>query len=395
MTNSKGDDDVLSKCKRPLPLYEQIIVNLMNEIHMGAFSYDRPFVTESALTARYGVSRITVRRALSELERRGILYRKRGAGSFVSREMYNKSEFPDEILRAERDGSSHFAFIVPFNVSRTGMTEAYQAACEYFRERGCRASIYVAEEEGATRGHAILSRLTQSDVAGVAYYPYTDNINLALLNYLMFSGKSVVLMDLPSPCRHVASVTSDNLNGVRSLMDHLLSLGHRRIAFLSSIDPPVRATLCDRFSGYLLSLTQAGIAPDPALVHVDMTDENRVLPASDARSMAAVLRFFMARGVTAVVCEHDMMAHRVLETCRELGISVPGELSVAGFDDNEWATIMPGKRLTTVAQDQTAIGRAVARLLCEGMAEPLAERTPLVIPTSLVVGNTTGKPKQC
>ena len=107
-----------------------------------------------------------------------------------------------------------------------------------------------------------------------------------------------------------------------------------------------------------------------------------------------MLKSFLAQGITAVACGYDELAHRVLEACRDMNIAVPGELSVAGFDDSEWATIMPGKRLTTVSQDMPAIGRAVAPALCECMGDALAEREPVVVPTALVVGNTTGKPRE-
>lgn len=367
--------------------------DLMQEIHSGAFFYDRPFATENSLMTRYGVSRITARRALSELEKHGILYRKRGSGSFVSRDMYEKSDLKPDSAPLPRGGKGQFAFVLPFNVCRTGLTDAFKAASEYLNERGWDAAIYISDEHGEDQGRAILSRLTKTGVAGVAYYPGSSNIHLEMLNHLMLSGKPAVVMDIPSPCRHVASVSSDNFGGMLALMRHLTGLGHRRIAFLAGIDPPLRATLLDRFSAYMLGLKVDGVVHEP-LVYVDMTPASLALPPADNRSLPAVLKSFLAQGITAVVCGNDELAHRVLEACRDMDLAVPGELSVAGFDDSEWATIMPGKRLTTVAQDMPAIGRAVARALCECMGDALAEREPVVVPTALVIGNTTGKPRE-
>ena len=372
-------------------LYEQIVDTIMAQIHSGSFSFDRPICTEAELIERFGVSRITVRRALSELENRGVLYRKRGVGSFVSPGIYQESgEGSEKSASAAPSSGGFFAFVLPFNISRTGLTGAFQAATAWLNDRGCMTSIYISEDSGDNRGRYILKRLAQMNVAGVAYYPYTSNIHLEIVDELMMSGKPVVLMDLPGHCAHLASVTSDNLNGSRALMAHLVSLGHRRIAFLSGVAPADRETLRDRYSGYLLGLTEAGVSPDPALIRVDMTQNNRALPADDPQSLAAALSGFRAAGATAVVCEHDEMAYYAIMACRELGLRVPEDISVCGFDNNEWAAMIPDRRITTVAQDWPAIGRAVAELLYAGVSRPVSQHTPTIVPTSLVIGSTTG-----
>ena len=80
--------------------YQQIIDAMMEQIRSGSFSYEKPICTENELMEHYGVSRITVRRALAEL---GILYRKRGVGSFVCQDIYQKTissrRLPPPLLR--------------------------------------------------------------------------------------------------------------------------------------------------------------------------------------------------------------------------------------------------------------------------------------------------------
>ncbi|MBR0462858.1 MAG: GntR family transcriptional regulator [Clostridia bacterium] len=371
-------------------LYRQIVDAIMEQIRSGSFSFDEPICTEAELINRFNVSRITVRRALGELESRGILYRKRGVGSFVSSTVYQDEVARGNVTTSTPSSGSFFAFVLPFNISRTGLTSAFHAATEWLNERGCMTSIYISEDSGDNRGRNILRRLAQMNVTGVAYYPYTANIHLEIVDELMMSGKPVVLMDLPGHCAHLASVTSDNLSGSRELMRHLLSLGHRRIAFLSGIPPEGRETLRDRYSGYLLSLTEAGVRPDPALIRFDMNQDNRILPANDPRSLVSALKQFHASGATAVICEHDEIAHHVVMACRDMNLRVPEDMSVCGFDNNEWAAMIPGKRVTTVAQDWAAIGRTVAELLYRGVMNPLTQHQPTVVPTSLVVGDTTG-----
>ena len=371
-------------------LYKQIIEAVMDQIRSGSFSYDKPICTEAELTERYGVSRITVRRALAELENRGILYRKRGVGSFVRKDIYQLSDFSPPEKGDAGNTSKLFAFVLPFNISRTGLTGTYQAASFYLAEHGCMTSVYISESTGENRARHILDRLAGMNIAGVAYYPYTSNIHLPLIHQLLFAGKPVVLMDLPSPCTHLASVSSDNFHGSLELMKHLLSLGHRRIAFLSGVSPQDRVTVSDRLSGYLISLTEAGIPIDTGLICTSMAEEARSLPEENPASLIAVLKAFHLKGVTAVVTEHDGIAYQVLRACEQIGMKVPEELSVCGFDRSEWVSMQSGKVITTVAQDYPAIGRAVGELLYTGLSRPLTAHSPVIIPTRLIPGNTTG-----
>ena len=376
--------------KKNRPLYEMIIDAVMDEIKAGAFSYDQPICTEAELMERFQVSRITARRALSEMESKGILYRKRGAGSFVSRDIYQKNALAAQAPGPAAAQSPLFAFVLPFNISRTGLTQTYQAASAYLAERGCMTSIFISEDMGENRARFILSRLAQMNVAGVAYYPYTSHIHQEAVDRLMMDGKPVVLMDIPSPCRHLASVSSDNLHGSLELMEHLLQLGHRRIAFLTGVGPEARATISDRYSGYLLALTSHGIHPDSELVCMDMDAERRALPAQDPRSLSAVLERFRSLGATAVVCEHDGFAYEVIGRCGELGIRVPADISICGFDRSEWVDLNRSLVITTAAQDYARIGRAVGEALYEGLESPMTIHEPIVIPMSLSTGTTTG-----
>lgn len=370
-------------------LYEQIIDAIMAQIHAGAFSYEEPICTEAELMARYSVSRITVRHALTQLESHGILIRKRGVGSFVNPDVYQNQSASAQAAARPRAGRV-FAFVVPFDIARTGLTGAFQEATNALNARDCFTSIYISGESGDNRGRCILQRLARMDIAGIAYYPYTNNIHLETLNELMFNGKPVVLMDLPSHYAHLPSVTSDNLGGERALIRHLIGLGHRRIAFLTGIPVTARETLGERYSGYLLALADAGIRPDPALVYTGMSRAARALPPGDAGSLASVIEGFRRAGATAIVCEHDEMAYYVLQCCREMGVRVPEDLSVCGFDDNEWAVMIPERHTTTVAQDWPEIGRQVAELLYAGLENPLSVHSPVVVPTRLVPGNTSG-----
>lgn len=375
---------------KPKPLYQNVMDDILTAIDSGGFSFDKPICTESGLMDKYGYSRITVRRALDELENMGVLYRKRGVGSFVSRDSYLSSK-EDSVSVAGK----LFAFIWPFNISRTSLALTFQSANDYLLAHGCFGSVFITEDEGEKKSSMVLSRLAHTDVAGIAYYPLKNDIHIDLLNPFVFKNRPVVIMDMPSGCSYLPSVTSDNAGGSLKLMEHLTMLGHRKIAYISGIGAMQRATVGDRIAGYLAGHSRAGLPITPDFIHTDVTADKWTAPLSEPDSMRALLEHLVSCGVTAVLAENDALAYHIIVACRDLGIDVPGRLSVCGFDDSEWAALLehsePSAHLTTVRQDQAAMGRAVAELLYKGLNEPIGIHKPVVVPTTLITGDTTAK----
>lgn len=375
----------LETSEKPRPLYQVVIDDILESIERGAFSFDRPICTENRLMEQYGVSRITARRAMGDLEARGVLYRKRGVGSFVSRDMIRKKA-------QDVSASRLFAFIFPFDLSRSGLSAAFQAANRALLQSGYAASIYITEEEAKARGRTFLGELADLDIAGVAYYPKTADIHLDLLNRLLFHGKSVVLIDLPSPSRYISSVSSDNFDGGTQLMEHLLGQGHRRIGYVSGLPPLARKSLGDRFDAYVLAMARAGLPLDDRWIITNLTEAFRRSPDEDGMlptQMHATARTLVSHGVTAVLCEHDQLAYELAIACRELRVNVPEKLSICGFDNSEWASMLPGG-ITTVRQNMEEVGRHTAALLLESLQAPLTQARQVVVPTSLIIGGTTG-----
>ena len=378
------------------PLYQAVVDELMEQIRAGAFSFDEPLCTEARLMEKHGISRITARRALDELESKGLIYRKRGIGCFVSRTAYeNMNETATGELTAEPQ-SKLYAFVFPFELSRTGLSDAFTAANQYLMENGCFAAIYITKNEVESRGRTVLTKLLNMNVAGVAYYPSTGSYHLSFLDKLLFQRKSVVVLDVESHCPYISSVTSDNLGGSLLLMEHLTKLGHRRIAYVSGVLPEMRSTVCDRYAGYLLGHEKAGLTINPEFITTDLPDHIRS-PQQSAAMLRELLDGYMQAGVTAILAENDAVAHNILTICREMGIRVPEDMSVCGFDGNEWAHALEHAEqpltITTIEQDQAAMGREAARLLLENTGRPIHVANNVRLPVKLVVGTSTAAPR--
>jgi DNA-binding LacI/PurR family transcriptional regulator len=196
---------------------------------------------------------------------------------------------------------------------------------------------------------------------------------------LRATGFPCVLVDAPHPS--LPNIAIDDVEGGAMATRHLIELGHRRIAFIGDTPSEFRFEWSrDRTLGYERALAQAGIEIRPDAIR-EGTQHLNV-----ARSIALELLRGPERP-TAIFAASDTQALGVLEAAQSLGIRVPEELSVVGFDDVEAASHLG---LTTVRQPLFESGRRGAELLLRALAgHPLPVRSER-LPLELVVRRTTG-----
>jgi len=155
------------------------------------------------------------------------------------------------------------------------------------------------------------------------------------------------------------SVSVDDYAGARLAMQHLLKLGHRRIGYIGVTNRPRSNE--QRLAGYRDSLEEAGVRPDPDWVCLSsenlLGDLKGDLKAG--RCLAQSVRQIQA---TALFCYCDTVAVGAIMAFRSLGLHVPGDLSVIGFDDNELCEIVDPP-LTTIGQPKREMGQAAVRML--------------------------------
>ncbi len=173
----------------------------------------------------------------------------------------------------------------------------------------------------------------------------------------------------------------DNPGGVAAMIAALVALGHRRIAFLAG--PRTLYVARDRLAGYRAGLTQAGLELDERLViHTGFSREGGALGIDTLMAGGAAF--------TAVACANDLLALGALDRLRGLGVDVPGEVSVAGFDDIAVAS-MTAPGLSTVHLPLRELGRLgflhVDRMLAG--AEPWHE----TLPTDVILRESTAVPR--
>ena len=179
------------------------------------------------------------------------------------------------------------------------------------------------------------------------------------------------------------TVKVDSVLGGRLATEHLLALGHRRIAIIHG--PVVRSTGAERLQGYLAALAAAGIRADPALMREGnfKQDSGRAL----ARELLNV-----APLPTALFCTNNLMTVGALQTLQEQGVRIPADLSLVGYDDMEWWTLTHPP-LTTVGQPVYDLGREAMRLLLAQIGAP-GRRRPrrVVLKPELILRDSCGPP---
>ncbi len=215
------------------------------------------------------------------------------------------------------------------------------------------------------------------DVAMDAAIAYSCDPNAASVQWLRRRGVPVVGVDMN--WAGGARVTVDDRGGTRRAAAHLVGLGHTRIAVLTprvagGSEPRV---LAERMGGWFEGLN--GVKP--VVSFVDVFGDNR----------PNVVDLLQRHRPTAVLCISDLIAADVLGAAADLGLRVPTDLSVVGFDDHPVAA---GLGLTTVAQDVDAKGRAAAQLIRQTLARRGDPQVPrpadIELPVHLVLRQTTG-----
>ena len=201
--------------------------------------------------------------------------------------------------------------------------------------------------------------------------------------YPQFFGRSkvpIVIINEQKPGETMHFVTVDDVHAAQLAVEHVLALGHCRIGYVGVTNRPKSNQY--RLKGYQDALEAAGIASDPALIFTSNTIEDH------AKRGEASLEPLLAAGATAVFCFNDTTAMGLLAACYKRGVSVPGDLSIVGFDDIDMAAYtMPP--LTTIRQPRFELGQRAMHMMLNLLDGQEPENQ--IIPVELVVRQTTAR----
>jgi DNA-binding LacI/PurR family transcriptional regulator len=365
---------MMAKRSLRTPKYRQVYSALWREIQSGRLTTGARLPSEAELERRFAASRITVGRAMRDLQSAGLVERRAGSGTFVK--------------TPRLDGALSFGLLIP----DLGETEIFEPICQ-----GMMASPLARQhalvwgslnrDDGSKEERAwqLCRQYIERRVAGVFFAPLElttskDDTNRRIADALDGAGIPIVLLDrtvAPYPLRgHHDLVGIDNRRAGYVITDHLLRLGVRRIAFVGQRH--AAATVDAREAGYREALYAWNTPVDKSLMHrLDPEDRDQVL---------SLMKRLNPEGI---VCANDRTAARLMRTLLRADHRIPRDVRLVGIDDVEYASLLPVP-LTTLRQPTRDIGDAALTAMLERVARKNLPPRDILLHPELVVRESCG-----
>ena len=366
-----------------IPLHTQLLNQLRQFILSGRWEAGYRLPSESVLQRHLNISRSTIRQALGNAEVEGLINRVPGRGTFVAS------------IQMQTNTKAPIAFVV-FDFDSQMQRDLLMGAERVAREAGYRV-IFCNSYSDAKQEIRILDQLQQDNVAGILLWPSVDEGNPAHLSQLSQQPfPPVTMMDRTFNNINWDYVASDNYNGGYMATKHLLDLGHKSVVFLSCRIFDL-LPIVDRYRGYETAMKECNYVPEePWLIgkaNQEITSGYALRAYGDTNNdvVLQIAEYMQANAhqVSAIVAMNDNIALLALKAAAMVGLKVPDDLSIVGYDDTDLASYLPTP-LTTVEQKSFTIGKQAASLLIERI-EGRYSGTPrsILIPTQLRVRAST------
>jgi len=347
---------------RPKFQYQQIAQEIADQILRGEFSVGERLPSERLLSEQFNVQRNTVRQALDLLEENGHIVTRGRHGSYVLPPL------------SVQTGKTFLVNIRPGSgPNGTALLEGITCGAES-------AGFVVSRTNTDPLPDSLMHRIPDPDelppdAAGVILWPHhpSDTEKLRRLSEAL----PVVLVDHRVTGTAIDCVRFDDVVGGKLVTEHLLSLGHQKIAFLT--DEVFADSVQARWCGYVLAHEEAGVPCDSRL--------GLMYHFIDSKILVLTLKHLLANPETrpsAVVCSNDLVAFALLRVLSMEGLRVPKDVAVTGYGNTtpEYASAIS---LTTVHQPFYEMGLEASRVLTERIRQKNSDRLTAPLDISLPV----------
>lgn len=334
----------------------------------------RGMLRVNELAELVGVTPVTLRRDMAKLAADGVVRRLHGGAVLIE---------PDGDATAGTATAKRVGMLVP-SLDHY-WPEVIRGAQDMAAERGASVMLRGITYEAADyRAH--VARLIDAGADALLLAPDVTNPGTApLLDWLQETGVPVVLVERDASRASAASppesVTTDHYAGARAAAMHLAVLGHRHVGLVSNPDSPHRDEI-ER--GWSRAVEECQL--DASF----RRDLPRSVPDDGGSVVAELVRDCVASGTTALLVHADREAMAIVQHCQQVGVDVPGALSVIAYDDEVAELFNPP--LTAVRPPRTSIGRAAMGLATDRLADAGRPAHRVVITPGLNVRGSTGPP---
>ena len=324
--------------------------------------------SENVLASRYGVSRQTIRKALEALEQEGYIYAVHGSGRYISERTIH------------RKNSKNIAVVLTY-LSDYIFPKVIRGIDDVLSENGY--SIILKHTNNSRSGEIkCLEELITKDIDGIIIEPSKSNMFLKHMSlfsrldeyeipYVFIQGRYESMTDK-------VHVLMDDEKGSYLLTKHLIESGHKNIYGIFKSDDSQGQ---DRHKGYAKALSEAGLVYDPDKVIWFFTEDRKVHPYTSLKNIIK-----QKKPIDAVVCYNDQIAVHAIKAIEEMGLKVPNDISITGYDNSRYSTIADLK-LTTIVHPQEKLGEIAAETLLKMINEETVD-SHVIIEPELVIGNS-------
>jgi len=356
---------------------------LATEIIVGKYRQTGRLPSEMQLGKRFGVSRPTIGRALRDLQEQGLIDRRKGSGTYIRPEK--------ERVHDAHSAIPQLGMIVP----SLRHTEIFESICgelaslarvnDYGFWWGASTSPMNETKMTVEEAETQCARFIERGVLGVFFVPFehqTDReaANRRITERLRQAGIPVVLLDRDIgafPNRSTFDLVGvDNFAGGYLLAEHLIKLGVRRMAYV--MRPLTASTVDARIAGARIAMLAHGLEAPRPFVH-----------SGDPTDLKFVRSFAQAHQLDAVLCTSDHIAAQLLQSLTRLGLRVPKDLRIVGFDDVRFASLLTIP-LTTMEQPCRDIAITAFNALRERLKNPTLPPRTLMLTPRIVVRESCG-----
>ncbi|WP_216696643.1 GntR family transcriptional regulator [Anaerostipes faecalis] len=351
--------------------YYSIKESLKNDILSGVYQPGEKMPSEYQLVDFFGVSRHTIRKALSILEDEGYIIAKHGKGTFCTERVIHKKE------------SMNIAVVTTY-ISDYIFPRLIQGINQVLARHGY--SLIFKTTGNSRRGEtACLEDVLTKDIDGMIIEPSKSEIicrhpklfetfDSYEIPYVFIHGVYAEMKDKPH-------ILMNDCKGGYLLTAYLIQLGHKHIAGVFKADDYQGK---ERHKGYVKALQEAGYAYDPDMVVWFHTEDREIKPANMILQMKQ-----SGKEMDAVVCYNDQIALSVMMKLQKNGISVPQNISITGYD-NSFLAQFNSIPLTTIAHPQEKLGEMAGQLLLEKIKGIPEEQSaiPRLIEPELIIGKS-------
>jgi len=289
--------------------------------------------------------------------------------------------YPNSHARALVSGRSRLLGLIVSDITNPFFPELVHSFEALATQQGYDL-ILTSTDYQTARMIGCVRRMIERKVDGVAIM--TSEMDLGLIKELARRGVPLVFMDVGRVGPRMSHVLIDYAHGIRQAVDHVVGLGHKRVAFITG--PLDLHSARTRRQAFLDGMRAHGLRPDPKLVR-----EGTHTAEGGQNTMSAILH--MPKRPTAVVCSNDWTAIGALHAIDAAGLRVPEDVSVVGFDDIPLASYTRPP-LTSVRMSAGDVGSTAFDALFRLIGGERLEGDIYQVPTRLVVRASTAKPKR-